>query len=144
MNQKIIFKKYVSLFLLVTVCAFGAACTIAESEVTPEPVDEPKWTTDDAKAAVREFLLDSVNRDAFLNRALIVLEMPELFALWTAEYAGEGWWRVSGEKLGWDKQKDGWTSGVWRVSENSGFLIPHDREAIEWHRCLINYGTCKR
>ena len=133
-----------SLFLLVTVCAFGAACTVAESEVIPEPVDEPKWTADDAKAAMREFLLDPVNRKVVLRRGLIVPEIHEIFALWTAEYAGEGWWYVSGSRLGWDKQKDGFSdNGVWRVSENSGFLIPHNEEAIEWDRCLnIGLGYC--
>lgn len=79
---------------LLALVVLGVACG------TAEVVDEPVWTADDARAAMRDFLVSTTV--VFNRNDLEYLDSAsQRVSTWQSNYAGEGWWEVSGYPLGW-------------------------------------------
>lgn len=68
---------------------------------TPE-ADTPEWTALDAKALLRDFLLSRRDTENFEYnaRTLAMAKISTALGQWESVYEGDGWWRVSGPRLG--------------------------------------------
>ena len=64
--------------------------------------DTPEWTALDAKALLRDFLLSRRDTATFEHNEGLFAMAKIMTALdqWESVYEGEGWWRVSGPRLG--------------------------------------------
>ena len=102
--------------------------------------DAPRWTENDAKAKVRDYIV-SLAEDATVIRLWLTFEGRIID--WNASYQGEGWWHVSSTKLGLATTTSGSptrfmrASGVWMVSERTSSVIAQNEAASVLATCVI-------
>ena len=81
---------------LMALVLLGAGCGLTDSS--------PDWEPVDAKAAMRDFIVDSVEIEDKRDRRLLS-GIPDQALNWDAQYIGDGWWEVTGHPLGWVSYK---------------------------------------
>jgi hypothetical protein len=120
-----------------------AALIVAVVACGGPEADTPEWTALDAKVLLRDYLL-SENRT--FEHYLIYDTMVVLadFDSWESAYEGEGWWRVSGWRLGQVAGGGSYSrsSGGWLVSERTNHVAPDDDAAAQYLACLNNEQGC--